>query len=1125
MRKSIPLILLLLVVCLNSWLPAWAQSMRGVELLENKRPFTIIDYASDKVSRTFVPLRKAFNSRLAAGRLSASQAVIEVEYINFTDEQRTAFQYAVDIWATLLSSPVPIRIRAEMKSLDQGVLGQTGVTALYANFPNAQKINTYYVVAMAEKIAGKDLNGPDNPDIVMSFNTQFDWYFGLDGNVPNDKYDFVSVILHEIGHGLGFFDGFSRSDDGNGFFSSGAPVVYDRHIETNDGTNLVDNYENNSAELGAVLVGGEGKLNFSSFSFPAAADRPVLYTPVQWSPGSSIAHLDESTYSPGNANSLMSPQFDRGEAIHDPGLALEMMADMGWVSMTMDHNVLLDSEDSITDREVLVRAYGDSSIVNNGVSLHYTYSDFSNEQVIEMLPTANVNEYSAIIPATGKEEVVKYFISVATQGGQEFTSPGEAPKHYWDFSMAKDTIAPTITHNEAKILLTRDPQIELSAIASDNIGLDDLILEYRVNGGTTVSLVVQPASKDTLGNDVVSNFDWKWDLAGENLVAGDNLEYRLVISDIAGTPNTTYLPETGFYQVTVVELNPVAYNYINDFNDNNDADFIGNGFRIGMENGFANGAIHSDHPYRVEDGKSAADTLTLIYMLKTPIRVASVNTRMSFDEVVLIEPGDNGTVFGDDHFWDYVIVEASKDLGRTWRPVADGYDSRQQQIWLDKWESEKAANGNSNAVGTDSLYVYKEIDITANGNFNAGDTLLFRFRIYIDPLAHGWGWAIDNLKIQIDDTPPLIQHIPPSYLSVDDTNTSLVARITDNAILDSVVYEIRFNESVDYFSFSGDSSIYQLDVTFGTPISNSDVFKYRIIATDSADTPNTAYLPASGYFEIPVVELAEVRDMYVNDFDTPTQDFFSTSFSVVKPDSFDTPGLMTFSPYIDSPIDTSRIYALLKYPIRISDGSSYMQFDEIVLTEPWSDVVVVEASKDNGQSWLPLVLPYHAEDQNVWRNTFNYKDDEGNSLGVGRPDLLRKRLINLKEDGMLSSGDEVLFRFSMTITDSIHGWGWFIDNLEIQGPVTGLADEQPDLDLTLYPNPASGFVQLRARADGQSATITLTDMAGRRLLSRQEPVVNNSLLATLPLNGLRQGLYLVTVTAGGATQTKRLLVE
>jgi len=106
-----------------------------------------------------------------------------------------------------------IKFRGLLCRLDNN-MGQTGITALYANFPNAQKMNTYYVVAMAEKMAGKDLNDPANPDIVMSFNTQFDWYFGLDGNVPSDKYDFVSVILHEIGHGLGFYDGLSRSDDG-----------------------------------------------------------------------------------------------------------------------------------------------------------------------------------------------------------------------------------------------------------------------------------------------------------------------------------------------------------------------------------------------------------------------------------------------------------------------------------------------------------------------------------------------------------------------------------------------------------------------------------------------------------------------------------------------------------------------------------------------------------------------------------------------------------------------------------------------------------------------------------------------------------------------------------------------
>jgi len=33
-------------------------------------------------------------------------------------------------------------------------------------------------------------------------------------------------------------------------------------------------------------------------------------------------------------------------------------------------------------------------------------------------------------------------------------------------------------------------------------------------------------------------------------------------------------------------------------------------------------------------------------------------------------------------------------------------------------------------------------------NFSEGDTVLIRFRLFSDPFAIGWGWAIDNLRIQ-----------------------------------------------------------------------------------------------------------------------------------------------------------------------------------------------------------------------------------------------------------------------------------------------------------------------------------------------------------------------------------------
>ena len=44
------------------------------------------------------------------------------------------------------------------------------------------------------------------------------------------------------------------------------------------------------------------------------------------------------------------------------------------------------------------------------------------------------------------------------------------------------------------------------------------------------------------------------------------------------------------------------------------------------------------------------------------------NATLSFDEIALVEPGDPGSVFGDPAFWDYVVVEGSRD-GVTWLPV------------------------------------------------------------------------------------------------------------------------------------------------------------------------------------------------------------------------------------------------------------------------------------------------------------------------------------------------------------------------------------------------------------------------------------------------------------------------
>ena len=111
----------------------------------------------------------------------------------------------------------------------------------------------------------------------------------------------------------------------------------------------------------------------------------------------------------------------------------------------------------------------------------------------------------------------------------------------------------------------------------------------------------------------------------------------------------------------------------------------------------------------------------------------------------MVEPGADGSVFGDEDFFDYVVVEGSLDFGETWTPLADGYDSRDKSIWLSRYNSSISGN-NSTATGNSTHFRIRGINLT--DEFDPGDEIIIRFRLFSDQLAAGWGWAIDNLYIQ-----------------------------------------------------------------------------------------------------------------------------------------------------------------------------------------------------------------------------------------------------------------------------------------------------------------------------------------------------------------------------------------
>ena len=270
-----------------------------------------------------------------------------VTYTGFTDEARAAFQYAVDIWDALIRSPVPIRIDAtftDFRGYEDGRIILGG--ARPAGWKSPTSLDIWFVDALADKRAGRDLDTGE-PDIITRFNSHEDvnWYFGTDGNTPSGKMDFVSAVLHEIAHGLGF-SSFAKEEDfstfssgrfspsvGRGELRSGnpeLPQIYDFFVVNGSGA-AITSFPDPSMNLLNQFTGNDLFWNGGKAVAANGGARPQLFAPSKWYQGSSYTHLDEATFPPGDVNSLMTPDFDRQEVIHDPGpITLGMFADIGW---------------------------------------------------------------------------------------------------------------------------------------------------------------------------------------------------------------------------------------------------------------------------------------------------------------------------------------------------------------------------------------------------------------------------------------------------------------------------------------------------------------------------------------------------------------------------------------------------------------------------------------------------------------------------------------------------------------------------------------------------------------------------------------------------------------------------
>ncbi|HYN40464.1 MAG TPA: hypothetical protein VE129_01705 [Thermoanaerobaculia bacterium] len=262
------------------------------------------------------------------------------------EQRMNVFKYAAAFWAQRLDSPVEVKVQAKFEALTcsstSAVLGSAGTRYIFSDFTGAPRPKTWYSSALANKLAGEDME-PAEDDISARFTTALDdgscsfprkWHYGLDAQPAGGTTDFATVVIHELGHGLGFQTFVSRStgekfagDDGVGLDDAYMVHLYDatagktwsqmtdseRLTSTVNTSNLLWNGPEVTAVASSSLSSGVG-----------AGGRAQIYAPNPSESGSSVSHWDTALF----PNEIMEPFITT--ALHSLLITDELMKDLGW---------------------------------------------------------------------------------------------------------------------------------------------------------------------------------------------------------------------------------------------------------------------------------------------------------------------------------------------------------------------------------------------------------------------------------------------------------------------------------------------------------------------------------------------------------------------------------------------------------------------------------------------------------------------------------------------------------------------------------------------------------------------------------------------------------------------------
>jgi len=265
-------------------------------------------------------------------------------------QQRTATQHAIDLWKTELAGTVPVEIDVSFRS---GILGGSYRQPHYFNPVTL----SWYSSALGNQLAGYNV-APGIVDIKIEMGSTVNWSYSLTSPpTGSNQYDWLTVMLHEITHGLGFSTLIRSAGDGNYAYTTSNenveitpfPGIFDRQLYqgSTTGPNLTDL---NPPQI-ATLIRSNNLFSGRPGSYLLAANggaRVKMHAPSTWASGSSVVHWDNSVTFGTFMKHSINPRF-RHAVIGAREIAI--MRDIGWAICTPVINFTGQTVD--TDKAVI----------------------------------------------------------------------------------------------------------------------------------------------------------------------------------------------------------------------------------------------------------------------------------------------------------------------------------------------------------------------------------------------------------------------------------------------------------------------------------------------------------------------------------------------------------------------------------------------------------------------------------------------------------------------------------------------------------------------------------------------------------------------------------------------------